>query len=159
MRPRRCRRIKGNPDCTYFKPEKTISKEEINLTLEELEAIRLKDHEELEQTKAAEKMNISQPTFHRILQEARKKIADALVNARPLRIYGGANKMAMRKFRCYACEHKWEVPYGTGRPDKCPKCNSINIHRSEEDRGFGRGTGICGRRQRGQGPAMQAMSQ
>lgn len=147
MRPRKCRRIRGNPNCNHFRPAKTSTEEEINLTLEELEAIKLKDYEEMDQIKAAEKMNISQPTFHRILQEARKKIADALVNAKPLKIHGGANQMAKKRFKCYACENKWEIPYGTGRPDKCPKCNSINIHRSEEDRGFGRGTGMCGRRQ------------
>lgn len=152
MRPRRCRRIRGMPSCNQFNPAGPI-KDEINLTLEELEAIKLKDNQGLDQIEAAEKMNVSQPTFHRILQEARKKIADALINAKSLRIYGGANKMAMKKFKCYACEHKWEVPYGTGRPDKCPKCNSINIHRSEEDRGWGRGTGACGRRPIGQGPS------
>lgn len=151
MRPRKCRRIRGNPNCNYFKPAGTPTTEEINLTLEELEAIKLKDYEEIDQIKAAERMDVSQPTFHRILQEARKKIANALVNAKSLKIYGGANKMGMKKFKCYACEHKWEIPYGTGRPNKCPECNSINIHRSEEDRGFGKGTGVCGRRQ-GRGP-------
>lgn len=152
MRPRRCRRIMGNPNCNYFKPAGIPVKEEINLTLEELEAIKLKDYGEIDQIKAAEKMNVSQPTFHRILQEARKKIADALINAKSLKIYGGANKMAMKKFKCYACQNKWEVPYGSPRPGKCPKCESTNIHRAEEDRGFGRGKGICGRKQSGQGP-------
>lgn len=146
-----CRRIRGNPNCNYFKPAGIPIKEEINLTLEELESIRLSDHEGIDQIRAAEKMNVSQPTFHRILTEARKKIADTLVNAKSLKIYGGANQMTMKKFKCYACEHKWEVPYGTGRADKCPKCDSTNIHRSEEDRGFGRGKGICGRKPTGQG--------
>lgn len=41
----------------------------------------------------------------------------------------------MRKFRCYACDHVWEEPYGTGRPTTCPKCGDANIHRSEDDRG------------------------
>ncbi len=36
-----------------------------------------------------------------------------------------------RKFKCYDCRHAWEVPYGTGRPEKCPNCESVNIHRAE----------------------------
>jgi len=151
VRPRRCRRVRGNPNCGCFGPEGTLAKEEIHLSLEELEAIKLKDYEELDQINAAEEMNVSQPTFHRILQEARRKIADALVNAKSLKIHGGANKMAMKKFRCYACSHKWEIPYGTKRPEECPKCESNNLHRSEEDSGFGRGKGGCCRRT-GHGP-------
>jgi predicted RNA-binding Zn-ribbon protein involved in translation (DUF1610 family) len=41
----------------------------------------------------------------------------------------------MRKFRCYACQHEWEEPYGTGRPAVCPKCGNNNIHRADSDRG------------------------
>jgi len=49
----------------------------------------------------------------------------------------------MRKFFCYNCNHKWEVPHGTARPIKCPICKSTNIHRAPEDRG---GHGRGGRR-------------
>jgi uncharacterized protein len=87
-RPRRRRRIGFNPDTTYFKPAgiKKFELEISNLTLEELEAVRLKDYEGLDQETSAERMNISQPTFHRLLLEARKKIADALVNGKALKI-------------------------------------------------------------------------
>lgn len=67
--------------------------EESIVTVDELEAIRLKDHEGLDQETAAKKMNISQPTFHRLLLSARKRIADALVNGKALRIKGGVYKM------------------------------------------------------------------
>lgn len=40
-----------------------------------------------------------------------------------------------RKFKCYNCGNTWELPYGTGRPERCPNCGSNNIHRDEEDRG------------------------
>jgi transposase-like protein len=40
----------------------------------------------------------------------------------------------MRKFRCTACQHNWNVPYGTPRPMQCPACASRTIHRAEEDR-------------------------
>jgi len=63
--------------------------DEIRLTVEEAEAIRLKDLEALEQEDGAEKMNISRPTFQRVLAAGRKKIADALLNGKAIRIEGG----------------------------------------------------------------------
>jgi predicted DNA-binding protein (UPF0251 family) len=118
----------------------------VSLTVDEFEAVRLKDLEEFEQTVAAESMGISQPTFHRIIESARKKVADALVNGKAIRIQGG-DYMAdsNRKFKCYACGHDWEVPHGIRRPEKCPKCGSTNIHRAPEDRGYAR----VGRNRRG----------
>ncbi len=87
-RPRRCRRISNKPDITYFKPAGIPIRElkENKISLVELEAIRLKDVLELDQKDCAEKMNISQPTFHRLIIEARKKIADALVNGKAIKL-------------------------------------------------------------------------
>jgi predicted DNA-binding protein (UPF0251 family) len=120
--------------------------ENVSLTIDEFEAIKLKDLEKFEQTAAAESMGISQPTFHRIIESARKKMADALVNGKAIRIEGGDYMSdSSRKFKCYACGHNWEVAHGTGRPEKCPKCGSTNIHRAPEDRGYAR----IGRNRRG----------
>lgn len=90
-RPRICRRINSSPYTTYFKPAgiRIIDLEESVLSVDEFEAIRLKDLEVMEQEKAAESMGISQPTFHRLLVSARKKIADAIVNGKSIRIAGG----------------------------------------------------------------------
>ena len=44
-----------------------------------------------------------------------------------------------RKFKCFSCGYEWDVPYGTGRPAKCPKCGSTNIHRVDAGRGRGMG--------------------
>lgn len=87
-RPRRRRRVGFNPDTTYFKPAgiKKFELEISTISLEELESIRLKDFEGLDQETAAKRMGISQPTFHRLLLDARKKIADALVNGKALKI-------------------------------------------------------------------------
>ena len=63
--------------------------EEVNLTLDELEAIRLADLTELYQEDAAKKMNISRQTFGNIINSAHKKIADVLLNAKALKIEGG----------------------------------------------------------------------
>ncbi|MBT3690657.1 DUF134 domain-containing protein [Candidatus Woesearchaeota archaeon] len=87
-RPRRQRRISFEPDVTYFKPAgvRKSELEIVNLNLDELEALRLKNLKNLDQEQAAKEMKISQPTFHRLLLEARKKITDALVNGKALKI-------------------------------------------------------------------------
>jgi len=93
-RPCRCRRIRCKPDTNYFKPRgiPLNSLVEVNLALDELEAIRLADLEELYQEDAAKKMNISRQTFGNIINSAHKKIADALLNAKALKIEGGTVK-------------------------------------------------------------------
>ncbi len=90
-RPCRCRRVRCNPDKNYFKPRgmPVNELEEINLTLDELEAIRLADFMELYQEDAAKRMNISRQTFGNIINSAHKKIADVLLNAKALKIEGG----------------------------------------------------------------------
>ena len=91
VRPRLCRRILAEPDVTYFKPRGIPLREleEITLSVEEFESVRLKDLEGLEQEECAKKMNISQPTFHRLVLSARKKIADAIINGKAIKIEGG----------------------------------------------------------------------
>ncbi len=90
-RPRCRRRIGLNPEITYFKPSGVPMRqlEEVNLTVDEFEAIRLKDLLGMSQKAAAEKMGISQPTFHRLVTDARKNLADGIVNGKAIRIYGG----------------------------------------------------------------------
>lgn len=63
--------------------------QEVNLTYEEIEAIRLSDLEGIPQKEAAERMNISQSTVHRVLVSGRKKVADALFNGKAIQIKGG----------------------------------------------------------------------
>lgn len=87
-RPRLCRRLCFRPRTYYFKPQgiPMFYLEEIILNKEEMEAIKLKDFDGLEQIKAAKKMNTSQSTFQRILSSARIKIAKAIVNGKALKI-------------------------------------------------------------------------
>ena len=95
-RPSKCRRVEFLPDVIYFKPAgiplRTL--EEVQLSVEEAEAIRLKDLEGLEQEQGAERMNISRPTFQRVLTLARQKMADALLNGKAIRIEGGNFEIA-----------------------------------------------------------------
>lgn len=92
-RRRRRRRVRSKPDTQFFGPGKGNSKQEVLLKVEEFEAIRLKDFEGLDQNEAADKMDISQPTFYRTLVSAREKVADALVNGKSLKIKGGDYEM------------------------------------------------------------------
>lgn len=88
VRPRLCRRIEFSPNATYFKPQGIPLRvlETVELAAEELEALRLKNLEGLEQVEAAERMNTSQSTLQRILASANKKVSDALVNGKAIRI-------------------------------------------------------------------------
>ena len=141
-RPVHCRRVGSMPESDYFKPRGIPLSvlEEVVLTVDEFEAIRLADLEGLYHEQAAEKMNVSRQTFGRIIESAHKKVAEALVQGKALKIEGGKFEMAsMKKFRCDECQHSWELPYGTGRPEICPSCKSGNIHRAQEDRGYARG--------------------
>jgi predicted DNA-binding protein (UPF0251 family) len=138
------------PESNYFKPRgiPLPMLEEVILTVDEFEAIRLADLENLYQEQGAEKMKVSRPTFGRIIDSAHKKVAEALVTGKALKIEGGEFEMAgIRKFKCYECQHSWELPYGTGRPENCPSCKSGNVHKTQEERGyagrFGRGQDRC----------------
>jgi len=95
-RPLKCRRVAFLPEATYFKPAGVPLRllDEVILSVEEAEAIRLKDLEGLAQAPGAEKMNISRPTFQRVLASARWKIADVLLNGKAVRIEGGNFEVA-----------------------------------------------------------------
>ena len=92
-RPCRCRRIRCNPEANYFKPCGIPLRmlKEVNLTLDELEAVRLADWKGLYQEDAAMKMAISRQTFGNTIASAHKKIADAIVNGKALKISGSQN--------------------------------------------------------------------
>lgn len=91
VRPKKCRLVYARPFVTYFKPRGIPLKEleSVDLNVEEFEAIRLKDSEGFDQKKVAKEMGISQPSLHRVLCSARKKIAEALVNGKAIKIIGG----------------------------------------------------------------------
>lgn len=87
-RPRLNRRIRFEPGVSYFKPQGVPLRElsEVELTLEELEALRLKNILDLDQNEASAKMNTSQSTFQRILASAYKKISKALIEGKAIKI-------------------------------------------------------------------------
>ena len=151
-RPEKLRCVARLPNVGFFKPAGIPANtlQGIRLSLEEVEAIRLKDLEGLEQEKCARQMHISRPTFHRILESARKKVADALINGKAIQIEGGNFELPQRRFICGNDGHEWNVPFeamARKLPLSCPVCYSGNIHPMPLPP-FGSGKG-CGRKFRG----------
>ena len=108
-RPWRQRRVHISPEATHFKPQgiPLANLESITLHFDELEAVRLVDFAEMEQTAAAKKMAVPTTTFQRTLYSARKKIAEAL-------IYGKAIEMKNRKEVIFMPGGDGTGPAGTG---------------------------------------------
>lgn len=153
-RPMRMRRIWHQPDVVYFKPVGIPLRhlEEVVLTMPEVEALRLCDAEKCDQKKCAKKMDVSQPTFSRILDSARKKLADAIVKGKAIKVEGGNYKMVKPQVgrRSAATEEgrggygprsgRFRAPAGGGRGGQggfaagpegfciCPKCKTKVKH-------------------------------
>ena len=87
-RPRLCRRIRFKNRVNFYKPQgiPTASLDFIEITLEEMEALRLKNVKEMSQIEAAKEMKTSQSTFQRILNSAYKKISKALIEGKAIKI-------------------------------------------------------------------------
>lgn len=91
-RPTSCRRISGTPGAVLFKPTGVpVGKlgDPVRMTLDEFEALRLTDLDGLYQEEVAARMGVSRPTVCRILESAHRKVAEALVCGKALRIEGG----------------------------------------------------------------------
>lgn len=133
MRPQKDRIVAFNPDVSYFKPRgiPMLELEEVRLTVDECEALRLSDLLDLSHEDGGKQMGVSRATFGRILQRARSVVADALINGKAINIEGGNFKMNSREriFECDACKRRWSELLGTGRPDQCPHCSSRNLFR------------------------------
>jgi len=110
-RPPKRRRVEFIPEINQFKPAgvPACELEEVVLTVEELEAIRLKDVEGLDQQNSADRMHVSRPTYQLILSSARKKVADALIHGKAIKIEGGIYELQKsegkkpRRYRYGSC--------------------------------------------------------
>jgi predicted DNA-binding protein (UPF0251 family) len=125
-RPCKLRSVDCNPAILGFKPCGSAGHEaeRVSLTLDELEAIRLADHEGLYQEQAAERMNISRQTFGNIIASAHRKVADFLINSKHLVVEGGTVEIKRCTFMCDACRHTWSIRCGDEKPGECPQCKS-----------------------------------
>lgn len=161
-RPVKWRRIENMPRFLNFTPlgqgQRTV--EENVLKLEELEAVRLKDLEGLEQEDCATRMEVSRPTFQRILIAAREKIADSLIHGKSIRIEGGNYTRGICPVRCLDCGKVWDESIERLENDdsdyNCPDCHSQRLECCPEDLEVQGGRskdcwGSCRRLGRGQG--------
>lgn len=138
-RPTKFRRVEFFPENNYFVPigKPKCELEEIILKVEELEAMRLKDIEELNQEECAEKMQVSRQTFQNIIDSARKKVAMALTEGKAINISGGHYTTKHCKFKCVECGTIYDIHYEQNKLS-CPNCGSKKVMCSKK-------AGFCGR--------------
>ncbi len=134
VRPTKPRRVEFIPSLQVFGPyDVDISELEENvLHIEELEAVRLKDLEELDNELCANRMEVSRQTFQRILGTARAKIADSLINGKTIRIEGGNYTRNICLVQCLDCGSTWKETYENFEKILkgdclCPECGSKRI--------------------------------
>ena len=138
-RPTKKRRIENIPQVKYFKPAGIPMRKlkEVNLNMEEVEAIRLKDMEGLIQQECADKMEVSRPTFQRILRSAREKIAQALIKGQSIKFQGGDYQLAEGKYSCLNCGQTFKLKNpGRGRRHRhgrgnCPECGEKSLKKKK----------------------------
>lgn len=124
-RPLKQRFVSSTPRALVFKPQADAARmvQHVVLTEDELEALRLADLEGDSQEEGAAKMNISRPTFGRILGHARRAVADALVNGKVLQICGGEVVHTHHAHvECKRCRRPWDVPTRVAGSFRCPHC-------------------------------------
>lgn len=157
-RPPKPRLVEFVPEVTYFKPAgiPMATLDEVCLGVDELEALRLKDVEGLDQEECARRMSLAQSTFQRILAAAREKLTRAIVEGKALRIEGGNYRFVARSLICPDCGQHWrseptaeEATPETSLPEAslpetlppCPACGSPDVQPR-----WGRGRGRRHRR-------------
>ena len=150
--PYRKRRIETPPRFGHFKPAGVPRRllERVELSLDEYEAIRLADYEGLEHLQASERMDISRPTFTRLIEKARGKVAHAIVDGKEIVIDGGHVDFVNTLHHCKECDEVTRQPFGS-ESESCPDCGSDNVEnlamrfrgrgRGGQGRGKGRGRG------------------
>ncbi len=113
-RPPKPRLVEFLPHVTYFKPAGVpmATLDEVCLGVDELEALRLKDLEGLDQEACAERMNLAQSTFQRLLTSAREKLTRGIVEGKAIRIEGGPYQLVARTLVCPRCGRRWRREAG-----------------------------------------------
>ena len=129
MKPRKKRDVLYPPNVQYFKPQgiPMNNLDTVWVTVDEYEAIRLADYEKLKHKEASKKMNISRPTFTRLLESAHNKIGDAIVNGKAIRIEGGDFNFLGNSYQCRRCGYFWNIEKYESSDISCPNCNSVEI--------------------------------
>ena len=123
------RAVSGVPRVTLFKPAGVPAREldQLQLAVDELEAIRLVDLEGLSHEQAAEAMGVSRQTVGRVLERGRAKVAEALVDGKAILIGGGQYRVEPRQWRCFACRDAGSQTKRAASRSACPKCGSPDV--------------------------------
>lgn len=141
------RMVQSPPLFTEFKPVgvRRLSLESIELSIDEYEAIRLADHIDMNHNEAAAEMEISRSTFTRLIENARKKIAEFVIEGKQLQIDGGNIHFRGNIIKCSSCGHMFKTSFEKNMI-KCPACGSKNLI----DLAGGFGHGRCCRKRSNQ---------
>jgi len=127
-RPEKNRIVHQPPLFTEFKPSgiSTRFADKIHLSLDEYEAFRLADYDGLSQEEAATLMEVSRPTFTRLIEKARKKIASLIIQGKALTIAGGNVHFRNNIIQCFSCGHMFNTNIDNSFT-KCPECHSTDL--------------------------------
>lgn len=149
-RPEKERLVNTPPVFNSFKPSGYEKRglNQIIITLDEYEAIRLADYEGLDHTNASERMQISRSTFTRLIEKARKKTSSFLIEGAELVIEGGNIHFRGNIIRCLDCEHLFRAGFEEAH-SACPSCGSVKL--IDMAGGFGHGRCCSTNQNRGAG--------
>ncbi len=127
-RRRRLRKVVSPPGFKGYRPYGNArrQKEPVELLYEEYEAIKLADYDLMNHHEACELMGVSRPTFARIYESARRKIALALVETKEIKTLYGNAWLDKNWFICNDCYARFTIPF-TLKERRCPVCKSIEM--------------------------------
>lgn len=128
-RPKRIRKMDRPPLIKGFRPfgSPAVLSERVILLYEEYESVRLTDYERMSQAEAADRMQISRPTFTRIYDRARQKIATAFAESRSIVIEGGNVDFSQQWYRCLSCENTFHAGHHNAL-ESCPVCGKNELY-------------------------------
>ena len=138
-RPKSSRIVQTPPLFSEFKPV-AVKRSELqvaNLSLDEYEAIRLADHVGLSHLEASEEMNISRSTFSRLIENARKTMAEFIIQGRVLKIEGGNIHFDNNILKCHSCGHMIKTSISE-HVAECPVCKSTDLFNMAGNFGHGK---------------------
>lgn len=156
-KPKKTRIVQSPPEVNYFKPSGIPMNrlEQVVLSLDEFEALRLVDRDRLDQAEAAGHLGVSRATCARILENARRKVAEAITRGMAIVIQGGSFDFRRDKLLCDDCGYSWEMPKTPAEEKEdpsCPSCGSATVSDlagrykaiRQRGKGYGRGRGRGG---------------
>ena len=137
-RPQKERRVANPPVYSEFKPIRVPKRllQSVDLTLDEYEAVRLSDYLGMDHAAAATEMRVSRPTFTRLHERARRKVARFLIEGLHLSIAGGTIHFRENLLRCTSCLKVFPAEIGKELAS-CPFCQSDSIENLAASHGHG----------------------